>query len=757
MCKKILSIFIIVYSFTALHSDNSELYFLFRSSNWNSIIEYFRKKTPVTKEQNYMFAKALEKESQNNTNYLEIVKLYLASAGMECNNDLNQCLNQYKNVNGIISNFSLLKAQNIAKKQKNFNLQLQILFKGDFSKNDLITKSLFRELINYTYLNYDKINQKDLNYIFYLIDQNNHLQTSMSNYYLAKIYKNNNQMDKSFQYFFQSAMNTRSDMILKNIWQDLKSDYNNIPVAQKRYLTVFYFDPNIKNNINLSNNQIINTANANTLYYDGKYFIFNEEWESLFRLTNQYYSFLSQNTDILSEWITDIYKKKQYNLILNILKIFNHIKHYNNDIWKTYILTLKEISKNNENLKDQYFNEILSYLKVFHYDIEVYDQLMDFLIIKKDPNNLEKFEYANRKYWEQAFKELPHQTEAGRFYYWLYRYYKYELKNIELTKMIQNNFYYYAPGSYYIQVIWDELNTTKQDYQSDWNKVNSLVDYYQWIVKHGYNEQAIQFLSKKNLYYFYNTKALELVNLLKKDIYVPEEILFLFQYGEYEFALNIFKDYYKDKITDIDYLRYLVISGQKSNNKFIEVYSLRQLIRKLNIPEDPFTLPPYLLEKLYPRPYRNIVQNYSIQYKISEDYVYALMRQESMFREDAISRSGARGLMQIMPKTGEWLNSKLRIENYDLLHPETSIQLGTKFFSDLIRSYNNNFRWAAIAYNGGPGNLRKWKKQYYHGDFNYFLEILPNQESRNYCRKTYQNYIHYRISRLLYDQGIRNQ
>jgi soluble lytic murein transglycosylase-like protein len=109
-----------------------------------------------------------------------------------------------------------------------------------------------------------------------------------------------------------------------------------------------------------------------------------------------------------------------------------------------------------------------------------------------------------------------------------------------------------------------------------------------------------------------------------------------------------------------------------------------------------------------------------------------------------------------MPKTGAWLTSKLKINDYDLLHPETSIQLGAKFFSDLLKKYNNDFRWAAVAYNGGPGNLEKWKKKYYHNDFNYFLEILPVKESRNYCRKTYQNYLHYKISRILYDEGLRS-
>lgn len=63
-------------------------------------------------------------------------------------------------------------------------------------------------------------------------------------------------------------------------------------------------------------------------------------------------------------------------------------------------------------------------------------------------------------------------------------------------------------------------------------------------------------------------------------------------------------------------------------------------------------------------------------YGMHEDMIYGLMRQESMFREVAESRSGALGLMQIMPKTGAWLAGRMGIKEYDLTDPETSIKLG---------------------------------------------------------------------------------
>ncbi len=741
------------------HGLDSELLNYFRFSQWQTIINFFKKNTPLTKEHNYLYAKALEKEKTNNTQPLEIIKFYLSSANLNCineqiYNEFITCLKNHNNVQGILSNLSLYKAQLIADSNNLNELQWNILIKGDFSLKDIITKSLFRELLKYTYNNYDSLNQENIDFIFNLIENSRHLETALSLYYIAKIYNKSGKME-SIDYYFKSALKTKELWLLKAIWNDIEN--TTIPVQYNRYLTIFYFEPKIINLIKFSNYQIIETTNSNLIYYDSKFFIENNDWDSFIKILNKGYSYFSQNLDDFFSLIKDCYEKKQYQTIHTIMKTFSFLKINNANIWKIYLKTLENLSKENFNLVDLYFDEILNYIQNFHYDIEAYDLLMDFLLIKIDPENPEKFQYRDDKYWQLAFKKIPYQTEAGRFFYWLYRYYKYHLKNHELANMIVENFYYYAPGSYYIQVIWDEIKgTNNRNFTIDWNFVNSLSSYYRWIVFHGYKEDALYFLSKKNLLYFYNPKAIELNNFLTNPkIEIPEEILFLFKIGEYEFGLNLFKDEFKSQFTEIHYLKFLIIAGQKSENKFIEVYFLRELLRKLNIPEDPFTLPSDLLNRLYPRPYRNVVIQYSKQYNLSEDHIFALMRQESMFREDAQSRSGALGLMQIMPKTGKWLASKMGINEYNLLHPQISIQLGAKFYSDLLKMYNYDFRWASIAYNGGPGNLKKWKKKYYHGDFNYFLEILPVSESRNYCRKTYQNFLHYKITRILYDEGIR--
>jgi soluble lytic murein transglycosylase-like protein len=105
--------------------------------------------------------------------------------------------------------------------------------------------------------------------------------------------------------------------------------------------------------------------------------------------------------------------------------------------------------------------------------------------------------------------------------------------------------------------------------------------------------------------------------------------------------------------------------------------------------------------------------------------------------------------MQVMPATGRFLASKLKVSDYSLHDPEVSIRFGAKFLADLLKNYEGKLTWAAIAYNGGPGNLRKWKRNHYRGDFNHFLEELPSKESRDYCRIIISNYMNYKTLKKL--------
>lgn len=136
-------------------------------------------------------------------------------------------------------------------------------------------------------------------------------------------------------------------------------------------------------------------------------------------------------------------------------------------------------------------------------------------------------------------------------------------------------------------------------------------------------------------------------------------------------------------------------------------------------------------------------------FKADRALLYALMRQESKFKVEATSRVGARGLMQLMPKTASFMakdrslaKGKARNRLYD---PAYNIELGQTYVNHLISTTGEGDLFdVAVAYNGGPGNLRRWKREVEIEDPLLFIESIPNPESRDFVEKVLTNVWVYR-------------
>jgi len=128
----------------------------------------------------------------------------------------------------------------------------------------------------------------------------------------------------------------------------------------------------------------------------------------------------------------------------------------------------------------------------------------------------------------------------------------------------------------------------------------------------------------------------------------------------------------------------------------------------------------------------------------------AIARQESLFNHLALSRSGAIGLMQIMPLTGKFIAKKLGYKNFrkeKLFSPELNYKFGSFYIHQLIKEFKS-FPLAAAAYNAGPGNLKKSLKKYGKiktpEDLIIFVDFyLPFKETRNYVKKVSKNLYFY--------------
>lgn len=117
--------------------------------------------------------------------------------------------------------------------------------------------------------------------------------------------------------------------------------------------------------------------------------------------------------------------------------------------------------------------------------------------------------------------------------------------------------------------------------------------------------------------------------------------------------------------------------------------------------------------------------------------VVSIARQESAFDLTAVSRVGARGLMQLMPATGEEVARKLGIpfSTALLAEPETNTRLGSAYFRQTLDMFDGQVELALAGYNGGPYRVKRLWREAGRREMDYFIETLPMSESRTYTRR----------------------
>ena len=108
------------------------------------------------------------------------------------------------------------------------------------------------------------------------------------------------------------------------------------------------------------------------------------------------------------------------------------------------------------------------------------------------------------------------------------------------------------------------------------------------------------------------------------------------------------------------------------------------------------TVKEYLVE------YQGIVKRASDQFGVDIHFIKAIIKAESGFDQEAVSKKGAKGLMQLMPGTA------CDMEVIDPLDPEENIVGGTRYFSLLLKRFKNNKALALAAYNAGPKNVENY-------------------------------------------------
>ncbi|QKE41502.1 MAG: lytic transglycosylase domain-containing protein [Ferrovum myxofaciens] len=147
---------------------------------------------------------------------------------------------------------------------------------------------------------------------------------------------------------------------------------------------------------------------------------------------------------------------------------------------------------------------------------------------------------------------------------------------------------------------------------------------------------------------------------------------------------------------------------------------------------------------LFPYPYQSQIQASASQYHLSEAWILAVIRQESRFFSVARSRTGAQGLMQLMPATARWAARRSGLKNYhaeEVDQPDTNILLGTYYLNHLAQLLGNPIL-ATMGYNAGPLRAQIWVSAGI-GDPRAFLENIPFDETRDYVQQVLYNQIVY--------------
>jgi soluble lytic murein transglycosylase-like protein len=121
-------------------------------------------------------------------------------------------------------------------------------------------------------------------------------------------------------------------------------------------------------------------------------------------------------------------------------------------------------------------------------------------------------------------------------------------------------------------------------------------------------------------------------------------------------------------------------------------------------------------------PYGDLIYEKSKKYDVDPALVAAVIEQESRFRPRAKSPVGARGLMQLMPRTGRWMGAR------NLYDPEQNVDAGVKYIAYLDKRFKGDLKKIVAAYNGGEGNVMRYRG------------IPPFRETRQYVKKVMKNY-----------------
>ncbi|MBB6713693.1 lytic transglycosylase domain-containing protein [Clostridium gasigenes] len=159
-----------------------------------------------------------------------------------------------------------------------------------------------------------------------------------------------------------------------------------------------------------------------------------------------------------------------------------------------------------------------------------------------------------------------------------------------------------------------------------------------------------------------------------------------------------------------------------------------------------FSLTFIMKEYVFPYKYSEYVDKFSEEYDIDPLLVLSVIKTESDFKEDALSIREAKGLMQIMDKTGEWAGKEIGMNYFlpnMLFDPKINIRMGCWYLANLESEFTD-LDLVIAAYNGGSGHVKEWLENKEYSKDGKKLDYIPFPETKKYVDKVKTNYSIYK-------------
>lgn len=258
------------------------------------------------------------------------------------------------------------------------------------------------------------------------------------------------------------------------------------------------------------------------------------------------------------------------------------------------------------------------------------------------------------------------------------------------------------------------------------------------------------FMQNKFVQDFYsNKKENEIFNEL--SLQTREEVnkpILLYYYGDMDNAYREFNTVYqKTQVTyPLFYYAEKIYKSSLNTKRFMQICANIGKYFGYNYYDNMDLLPDEFRKYVYPRYFDEYVVPEAKYYKIEPNFVYSIMREESLFDVKAKSYVGAMGLMQLMPTTAAAENkkSRYRYNPLNLTDAKQNINIGISHLSWLFQSQNaSNYALVAASYNAGSVRGNRWKKEYGTNNMYRTARFIDIEETEFYVERVMKSYEYY--------------